>query len=100
MDTPIETGAQGFLLTRHWRDTDAGVDVEFWLATPQGARRVRLAAQPAIAFIPRARAARPTASLNRAHSAGFTPLCATAAESSGSSPRARTTLAALSGGIW
>jgi len=53
MDTPIETGAQGFLLTRHWRDTDAGVDVEFWLATPQGARRVRLAAQPAIAFIPR-----------------------------------------------
>jgi DNA polymerase-2 len=53
MDTPIEAGAQGFLLTRHWRDTDAGVDVEFWLATPQGARRVRLAPQPAIAFIPR-----------------------------------------------
>jgi len=53
MGTPIETGAQGFLLTRHWRDTDAGVDVEFWLATPQGARRVRLAPQPAIAFIPR-----------------------------------------------
>jgi DNA polymerase-2 len=52
MDTPIEAGAQGFLLTRHWRDTDAGVEVEFWLATPRGPRRVRLAPQPAIAFIP------------------------------------------------
>ena len=52
MDTQ-GTLAQGFLLTRHWRDTDAGVEVEFWLATPQGARRVRLAPQPAIAFIPR-----------------------------------------------
>jgi DNA polymerase-2 len=44
--------AQGFLLTRHWRDTDAGVEVEFWLATPDGPRRVRLAPQPAVAFIP------------------------------------------------
>jgi DNA polymerase-2 len=43
---------QGFLLTRHWRDTDAGVEVEFWLATPHGPRRVRLAPQPAVAFIP------------------------------------------------
>jgi DNA polymerase-2 len=43
---------QGFLLTRHWRDTDAGVEIEFWLATPDGPRRVRLAPQPAIAFIP------------------------------------------------
>ncbi|NIA54462.1 DNA polymerase II [Massilia sp. TW-1] len=44
--------AQGFLLTRHWRDTDAGVEVEFWLATPDGPRRVRLGPQPAVAFIP------------------------------------------------
>ena len=43
---------RGFLLTRHWRDTDAGVEVEFWLATPDGPRRVRLAPQPAVAFIP------------------------------------------------
>jgi DNA polymerase-2 len=43
---------QGFLLTRHWRDTDAGVEVEFWLATPGGPRRVRIAPQPAVAFIP------------------------------------------------
>jgi DNA polymerase-2 len=46
------TPAQGFLLTRHWRDTDAGVEVEFWLATDDGPRRLRLAAQPAVAFIP------------------------------------------------
>ena len=44
--------AQGFLLTRHWRDTDDGVEVEFWLATPDGPRRVRIPPQPAIAFIP------------------------------------------------
>ena len=43
---------QGFLLTRHWQDTDAGVEVDFWLATDAGPRRVRVAPQPAIAFIP------------------------------------------------
>jgi DNA polymerase-2 len=42
----------GFLLTRHWRDTDAGVEVEFWLATDDGPRRVRLVPQPSVAFIP------------------------------------------------
>ncbi|WP_296953013.1 DNA polymerase II [uncultured Massilia sp.] len=54
-DTPQAAAApapQGFLLTRHWRDVDAGVEVEFWLATDAGARRVRLAPQPAIAFVP------------------------------------------------
>ncbi|WP_413675121.1 DNA polymerase II [Massilia cellulosiltytica] len=49
---PDAMDTQGFLLTRHWRDTDAGVEVEFWLATPDGPRRVRLAPQPAVAFIP------------------------------------------------
>ncbi|RKP50325.1 DNA polymerase II [Pararobbsia silviterrae] len=43
---------QGFLLTRHWRDTDAGTQVEFWLATDRGPRQVRLRAQPSVAFIP------------------------------------------------
>ncbi|HZX29681.1 MAG TPA: DNA polymerase II [Telluria sp.] len=42
----------GFLLTRHWRDTGAGVDIEFWLATDDGPRLVRLPPQPAVAFIP------------------------------------------------
>ncbi len=45
---------QGFVLTRHWRDTPAGTEVEFWLATDAGPRRVRLAHQPSIAFIPAA----------------------------------------------
>jgi DNA polymerase II len=43
---------QGFVLTRHWHDTPAGTCVEFWLATDQGPRRVCLAPQPSVAFIP------------------------------------------------
>jgi DNA polymerase-2 len=43
---------QGFLLTRHWRDTPAGTEVEFWLATDDGPRHVRLAHHPSVAFIP------------------------------------------------
>ncbi|EKN4118924.1 DNA polymerase II [Yersinia enterocolitica] len=43
---------QGFLLTRHWRDTQAGTEVEFWLATDEGPQQVRLLPQPSVAFIP------------------------------------------------
>lgn len=43
---------QGFVLTRHWRDTPAGTEVEFWLATDAGPRRVRLPHQSSVAFIP------------------------------------------------
>ncbi|WP_395603125.1 DNA polymerase II [Pseudomonas sp. B21128] len=43
---------QGFVLTRHWRDTPAGTEVEFWLATDAGPRRVRLPHQPSVAFVP------------------------------------------------
>ncbi|WLH33787.1 DNA polymerase II [Pseudomonas sp. FP2196] len=43
---------QGFVLTRHWRDTPIGTEVEFWLATDAGPRRVRLPHQPSVAFIP------------------------------------------------
>ena len=42
---------QGFVLTRHWRDTPAGTLVEFWLATDAGPRLVRLPVQPSVAFI-------------------------------------------------
>ncbi|MFQ6572056.1 DNA polymerase II [Pseudomonas sp. UM16] len=45
---------QGFVLTRHWRDTPAGTCVEFWLATDQGPRRLRLPLQTSVAFIPAA----------------------------------------------
>nr|WP_276613577.1 DNA polymerase II [Pseudomonas sp. B707] len=41
-------------MTRHWRDTPAGTEVEFWLATDAGPRRVRLPHQPSVAFIPAA----------------------------------------------
>lgn len=44
--------ATGFLLTRHWRDTAAGCEVEFWLATDAGARCVRLPVQTPVAFVP------------------------------------------------
>ncbi|QXH49394.1 DNA polymerase II [Pseudomonas fakonensis] len=47
---------QGFVLTRHWHDTPEGTCVEFWLATDQGPRRLRLAPQPSVAFIPAAQA--------------------------------------------
>ncbi|HEX9171467.1 MAG TPA: DNA polymerase II, partial [Telluria sp.] len=43
---------QGFLLTRHWRDTAAGTEVDFWLATDDGPRHIRLAPHPSVAFIP------------------------------------------------
>lgn len=41
---------QGFILTRHWRDTGHGTDVEFWLATDEGPKRVVITAQQSVAF--------------------------------------------------
>nr|WP_256357890.1 DNA polymerase II [Pseudomonas sp. PDM28] len=41
-------------MTRHWRDTPVGTEVEFWLATDSGPRRIRLPLQPSVAFIPAA----------------------------------------------
>ncbi|EQM67640.1 DNA polymerase II [Pseudomonas tohonis] len=43
---------QGFVLTRHWRDTPAGTEVGFWLATDDGPRYLRLAPQTSVAFLP------------------------------------------------
>jgi DNA polymerase-2 len=42
----------GFLLTRHWRDTAAGTEVDFWVATEDGPRHLRLPFQVSVAFIP------------------------------------------------
>jgi DNA polymerase-2 len=55
---------QGFILTRHWRDTPAGTEVEIWLATDDGPRLLRLPPQPAIAFIPEAQRERAEAMLH------------------------------------
>ncbi len=49
---------QGFVLTRHWQDTPAGTQVEFWLATDHGPRRLRLPLQTSVAFVPAEQRAR------------------------------------------
>ncbi|PHM39883.1 DNA polymerase II [Xenorhabdus mauleonii] len=43
---------QGFVLTRHWKDTPSGVELIYWLATDTGARRITIPHQKAVAFIP------------------------------------------------
>lgn len=43
---------EGFLLTRHWRDTPQGTEVAFWLATDNGPLHVTLPPQESVAFIP------------------------------------------------
>lgn len=45
---------EGFILTRHWRDTPGGTEVEFWLATDNGPLRGVLPPQESVAFIPAA----------------------------------------------
>lgn len=42
---------QGFVLTRHWRDTAAGTEVEFWLATDAGPCCTRVPYQPSVVFV-------------------------------------------------
>ncbi|NNG21692.1 DNA polymerase II [Telluria aromaticivorans] len=51
-DQPGTAALQGFLLTRHWHDLDAGTAVTLWLATPDGPRQVCLPPQTSVAFIP------------------------------------------------
>jgi DNA polymerase-2 len=46
------SGLLGFLLTRHWRDTPGGTEVDLWVATGAGARLLRLPLQTSVAFIP------------------------------------------------
>ena len=43
---------QGFVLTRHWRDTPGGTEVSFWLATDDGPCLVCVPHQESVAFIP------------------------------------------------
>jgi DNA polymerase II len=56
---------QGFILTRHWRDTPTHTEVEFWLATDDGPRQIRLRAQESVCFIAREQAQRAQAVLNK-----------------------------------
>jgi len=48
----VQSLQQGFILTRHWRDTRDGTQVDFWLATDDGPRQVSLPPQTSVAFIP------------------------------------------------
>ncbi|HEY0285535.1 MAG TPA: DNA polymerase II [Pseudomonas sp.] len=65
---------QGFVLTRHWRDTGAGTQVEFWLATDNGPRRVRLPYQTSVAFIPEIHRERAEAVLRKERDVELKPL--------------------------
>lgn len=65
---------QGFILTRHWRDTPSGTQVEFWLATDDGPKRVTTAPQQAVAFIPAARRALAATLLSAEKSWALRPL--------------------------
>ncbi|MGN6478904.1 DNA polymerase II [Luteibacter sp.] len=44
-------GQRAFILTRQWRDTREGVDLELWLATDDGPRAVLVKGQAAVAFV-------------------------------------------------
>jgi DNA polymerase-2 len=55
---------QGFILTRHWRDTPSGTLIEFWLASDAGPRLLQLSPQPVVAFIPLEQRGRAEALLN------------------------------------
>jgi len=41
----------GFILTRNWRDTDTGTQIEYWLATDSGPLKVVLTQQTSVAFL-------------------------------------------------
>ncbi|MEE8056362.1 MAG: DNA polymerase II [Pseudomonadales bacterium] len=43
---------QGFVLTRQWRDTRQGVELEFWLSAETGPVKLIVPAQKAVFFIP------------------------------------------------
>ncbi|NHW03595.1 DNA polymerase II [Stutzerimonas degradans] len=65
---------QGFILTRHWRDTAEGCEISFWLATAAGARLVRVPSRPVVAFIPAHERARAEALLRREADVQLSPL--------------------------
>ena len=43
---------RGFILTRHWRDLPDGTEIEYWLATDEGPKKVLLTQQTSVAFLP------------------------------------------------
>ncbi|PHM36687.1 DNA polymerase II [Xenorhabdus innexi] len=49
---PIKHAEQGFILSRHWKDTPSGIELVYWLATDKGSRCIKIPHQKAVAFIP------------------------------------------------
>ncbi len=49
---PAPSNLRGFLLTRHWRDLPEGTEIEYWLATDEGPKKVLLTQQTSVAFLP------------------------------------------------
>jgi DNA polymerase-2 len=68
---------QCFLLTRHWRDTPAGTEIDVWLATGHGPRHLRLTPQPSVAFIPAAQREAAEALLRHERQVELRPLALT-----------------------
>jgi DNA polymerase-2 len=48
----VNSSKYGFLLSRNWRDTGSGVELEFWLSTDEGPRKLQVPAQQALFFLP------------------------------------------------
>lgn len=48
-----EATYQAFLLTRHWRDTPQGIELQYWANSSAGPIRLRYPAQQAVCFIAR-----------------------------------------------
>lgn len=65
---------QGFILTRHWKDTPSGTALTFWLATDNGPCQVRIPSQPSVAFVPAAQAGQAAALIAGEDGAELRPL--------------------------
>ncbi|MEP5766149.1 MAG: DNA polymerase II [Halieaceae bacterium] len=48
----MSDSSTGFILSRNWRDSDHGVELELWLSTAGGPRRVLLPGQQVLFFLP------------------------------------------------
>jgi len=70
----VAQAQEGFILTRHWRDTPNGTEIELWLATDNGPLRVVLPPQESVAFIPAEQADNARALLHDEHNWRLTPL--------------------------
>lgn len=51
MSETLQAERQGFVLTRQWRDTREGIELEYWLATDDGPVRLLVTGQQAVFFI-------------------------------------------------